>query len=292
MLLSVTSPTPLIAAPFLFLTFAVGVRGLPSLLLAGFAIVVLFGADIRGSLWYLERGWAVLVAGWFASLTLARPKSRFFTRALVSIAGAFLVTGVLFGTRTGAWSQVDWRMRQSLLEGAQNALAALQLFQGEGAGASTALVAAVMRTAEQQGELFPALLGLSSMAALAVAWWLYVRLGWRSGRGLAPLAEFRFNDHLVWLFVAGLGSLVLGMGDAWSRAGTNTVVFMGGLYALRGAAVVTFLTGGLSMVSAVFLGLGMLFLAPVVVGGALILGLGDTWLDVRAHVDRTREPRS
>ncbi len=44
--------------------------------------------------------------------------------------------------------------------------------------------------------------------------------------------------------------------------------------------------------SAVFLGLGMLFVAPLVVGGALILGLGDTWLDVRTHVDRTREPRS
>ena len=144
-----------------------------------------------------------------------------------------------------------------------------------------------MSAAEQQGELFPALLGLSSLAALGPAWWLYVRLAWDSDRALGPLQEFRFNDHLVWLFIAGLALLVLGLGEVGERTGTNTVVFMGALYALRGAAVVTFLTGGLSIMGSLFLLIGLLFAGPLVIGGALIIGLGDTWFDVRTRVEES-----
>jgi hypothetical protein len=292
LLLSVTSTLPLIAAPFLLLALVMGTRRISTLVVAGLAVVVLFGSADRGSVWYLERGWAVLLAGWFVSLTLVRPSSRFFGRALASTVGAFLIAGPLLGSRPGAWGRVDWQIRQSLMEGVQNALAAFQVLQAEGAGPPGALVAAVVRTAEQQGYVFPALLALSSLGALGVAWWLYVRLAWGSGRGLGPLREFRFNDHLVWFFLAGLAVLVLGLGDAWARAGVNTVVFMGTLYALRGAAVVAFLTGGLSIMGATFLGLAILFVGPLLVGGALIIGLGDTWFDVRTRAEKAKGPKS
>ena len=59
---------------------------------------------------------------------------------------------------------------------------------------------------------------------------------------------------------------------------------MGALYALRGAAVVLFLNGGLSLLGGVLVALAMVLMAPVVLAAALLIGLSDTWLDVRTKV--------
>ena len=72
-------------------------------------------------------------------------------------------------------------------------------------------------------------------------------------------------------------------GEGLDRAGSNAVVFMSGLYALRGAAVAAFFGAGQSLLSVVFLVLALMFVWPVVAIGALVIGLGDTWLDLRAR---------
>ena len=46
--------------------------------------------------------------------------------------------------------------------------------------------------------------------------------------------------------------------------------------------MVLFLNGGLSVLGGLLLGLAILLVAPVILGAALLIGLGDTWLDVRA----------
>ena len=135
--------------------------------------------------------------------------------------------------------------------------------------------------------VFPALLGLSSMAALGVAWWVYVRLSSGSDQGVGPLRDFRFNDHLVWVFIAGVVLLLTPWEDILARVGANTVVFMGALYALRGAAVILFLSGGLSLFGYVMLIFGLIFLPPLVLTGAMVIGIGDTWLDVRRRLRST-----
>jgi hypothetical protein len=58
---------------------------------------------------------------------------------------------------------------------------------------------------------------------------------------------------------------------------------MGALYALRGVGVVLFVSGGLSLFSYSMFALGFLFAAPVVVGFAVLIGMADTWLDLRAR---------
>ncbi|NIP56735.1 MAG: DUF2232 domain-containing protein, partial [Gemmatimonadetes bacterium] len=152
------------------------------------------------------------------------------------------------------------------------------------------LADAVYRTVEIQGIVFPALLGLASLGALGVAWWIYVRLATGGDQGLAPLAHFRFHDQLVWLFIVGLVLVLAGSSGTLERAGTNAVVFMGALYALRGAAVLIFVTGGLSLAGSALLALALLFVAPVLLAGAMLVGLGDTWFDLRARAEDPARP--
>jgi hypothetical protein len=137
--------------------------------------------------------------------------------------------------------------------------------------------------AETQASVFPAMLALASMAALGVAWWVYVRADGCGDQGLGPVRDFRFNDHLVWAMVGGLLLVVFRWGDALSRLGANLVVFMAALYGLRGAGVVVFVSGGISLVGYVALGFGLLAAPPVVVGVAVLVGIGDTWLDLRGR---------
>ena len=196
------------------------------------------------------------------------------------------VAAVVLAARSGSWGTVEWAVEQRISQGLGTALEALRMMRG-GQALPPALVTAVHETVRAQAKVFPALLGLSSMAALGVAWWVYVRLSSGSDRGVGPLRDFRFNDHLVWVFIAGLVLLLTPWEDVLARVGANTVVFMGALYALRGAAVILFLSGGLSLVGYVMLILGLLFLPPLVLTGAMVIGIGDTWLDVRRKLRST-----
>lgn len=285
---SVTGPGVLIGLPFMALALVLPVPRKGALLFAALAAVWVFGTGASDPLWYFERGWAVLLSGWFVALTARWPEARLTSRSLGAVLGAGLVAAGLFGGKPGMWSAVDWRVREQLAEGVGQAIQIFEAYRG-GEALPAALEASVMRTAEVQAELFPAFLGLASLAGLSVAWWLFQKVAVGRAGAFGRLREFRFNDQLVWLFIGGLLTLLVGLGEGWTRAGSNTVVFMGTLYALRGAAVVLFLNGGISLLGAIVLGLGMLFVAPILLAGALFVGLSDTWLDVR---NRVRTPAS
>ncbi len=282
--LSVVQPSVLVGIPFVLLVAGLPVRERAAYLWAALAVFLVATGAGQGGLWYAERGWGVLVGGWFLALTLRWPDEGFVARALGSVAGATAVAATILGVRPGSWSTLDWSMAQRLRTGVETALDAIRAVRGEGQALSPGVVSTIYRTVEAQARVFPAMLGLASMAALGVAWWLYVRLAHGSDRGLGRLREFRFNDHLVWLFIGGLVLLVAGGHGGPARVGANAVVFMGALYALRGAAVVVFMGGGVSALGAFLLALGMLFLAPVLLAGAVMIGLGDTWLDIRRRI--------
>lgn len=280
---SVIGPGVLIGLPFVLLALFLRPRGSALVLGIFLATVVVVGTGPSGGMWYLERGWAILLGGWFLGLTLRWPRSRFFPRALGAVAGAYGVAALVFRVRPESWSVVDWMVTDRMRAGTSAALTALRSVGGEGMVPGE-VSDAIYRTLESQGVVFPALLGLASVAALGVAWWIWVRLAHGSDGGLGPLRDFRFNDQLVWLFVVGLALVLLGSSGAWDRLGTNAVVFMGGLYALRGAAVLLFLSGGVSVAGSLLLAVAFVFVAPVLVAGALVVGLGDTWFDLRARI--------
>ena len=271
----------LIAFPFLALTTVFGLRRLSAAVAATFALFVAVGVPARGGLWYLERGWALVLAGCFVVLTMRWPRSRFFPRAFAAVTATSALVGLLLMVRPGSWSMVDWLITESLMRSVSVVIQMFMAIDSE-LPFSTTQLNSFFDLAAQQGRYFPALLGLSSLSGLAVAWWAYVRLSSGNGQGLGPLREFRFNDHLMWLFLTGLALIVLGAGEGWTSAGSNAVVFMGGLYALRGAAVLLFINGGVTGLGILFLAIGMLLLPPVLILGALVVGVGDTWLDLRS----------
>jgi hypothetical protein len=285
---SAVSPIVLVGLPFVLLVLLLPIRRLGALGLAGLVLVLTIGGSPPSGLWYAERGWSLLVGGWFVALTMRWPTVAFASRAMGAAFGSLATSVVFFAVRPMSWAVLDWRMGERIRQGVTTALQTIQALQG-GDTLSPVLADAVYSTAESQAVLFPALIGLVSIGALGVAWWLYVRVAQGARGALGPLKDFRFNDHLVWLFVAGLMALIVGTEGLWNRAGSNAVLFMGALYALRGAAVVLFVNGGISALGVVAVTLGMIFLAPALIFGALVIGLGDTWLDIRTRAARAAD---
>ena len=283
---SVAQPSVLMALPYLALGLVLGVHRPRVMLVGMLAAVIAFVGIPQDGGWYLERGWALLVGGWFAALTLRRPHTPFSHRAVGSVAGAAAVSAVVLAVRSGAWQAVEWVVQDRMVRGVSSALDAARLMRG-GKGLPAALVTTIYEAVDKQIAVFPAMVGLASVAALGVAWWAYIRLSTGNDQAIGPLRYFRFNDHLVWVFIGGVLLMVLRAGG-FARVGANAVVFMGALYAVRGAAVILFMSGGLSFFGYVLLAFGIVFLPPLVLTGALVVGIGDTWLDVRKRLGSTQ----
>jgi hypothetical protein len=287
MTLAVGQPLVMVAVAFTILTVLSPGGKLGALVLAAVGFALVFAGEPGGGLWYLERGWAILVGGVFAALTLWRPGTTFLPRAVLALVGASVAAAALVFLFDG-WSVVEGTIATRLREGAT---ATMELMGAAlGPRVAPAVGDTIERTVTIQRVLFPALVGLSSMASLGVAWWLHLRLAAGSDHGLAALREFRFPDPMVWILIAGLALvLAAGWSVGWGRVGTNLLAFMGALYVLRGAAVLLFLSGGLSFGTGLLLLFGLLLAGPVLIGGAVLIGLGDSWLDIRARLRRGKD---
>jgi len=271
----------LVTIPFVFLALLLPRRGSAVLALAALGLVVtLTLAPPSGGLWYVERGWAVLLGGWFVALTLRWPSSPFISRALGAVAGASAVTLALLSSRPGGARELDGLVKERLVELAALARETTARLATDDQ-VQTAMMTAVEAMTQIREQFYPGLLLIASVCALGVAWWAYVRLGQGSDRGLGPLRDFRFNDQLVWVTVVAVAAVLWGSSGGVTGFGANALLVMAALYAVRGAAVVVFVTGGVSLTGGVLVTLGMLFVAPYLVSLAVFIGLGDTWLGLR-----------
>lgn len=279
--LSVVNPAVLVGVPLVFLALLHWPRKVLGWVLGGVVAAFLWGRGPSSGFWFLERGWGVLLGGWFTALTFRWPGTPFFARGLGAVAGALGTAAAFFAVRPGVWAVVEWSVTERMEAGIRWALRAMEAAMGPEVGSS------VLETSTQEAMalhrvVFPALLGLASLASLGVVWWLRGCFAVGEGEALRPLKEFRFSDQLVWVFIAGLAG-VLAVSGKGAVLGTNAAVFMGSLYALRGLAVLLFMTGGLSVFGGLLLLAGMVFLAPLLIGGLFVLGLSDAWLDFRAR---------
>lgn len=291
LLLSVFDAIPLVALPIAVLLIALPAErrwrmaGLGALLWA--IAVVLPG----GALAALSRGWGLLLGGAFLLVTLFRPQWGVLARALLALALAAGVSLAGLGG-AGSWAAVDGRVQTHVQTVSSLTLASLGA-QTENSAWVKELGASAERVAELQWMLFPAVLGLQSLAALGLASWWVARIRREAGASfrLSPLREFRFNDQLVWVVIGGLVLLIAPLGAEATRIGCNALFFMGGLYALRGLAVFLFFSGGAPPVFSILFGvLVAVFLYPLVLTAAVLVGLGDTWLDIRGRAKLAPRP--
>lgn len=277
------SPLVLVAVPAAVQLLAFRRHEVLALVLAGVLLALTF-ADVgaaSGPLWYAERGWALLVGGGFVAATALWERAGLTARAVTAVGVAAAAVALVGLLRPGLLTELDWWVEREL---STAAMAAAELLSAVGVG-GTVRGEGYLRALEWQHLLYPAFLALASVASLAVGRFVVERMSGRE-RILGPFREFRFEDRLVWVLVAGLALLLVPADAGIVRLGENAVLFMGGLYLLRGLAVLFWvgaatLTSGWTAALWIVAGLA---LYPVAVLTALALGLGDTWLDVRRRL--------
>lgn len=277
---AVMQPVLLVGLPLAVLLAAYGPRDVRAgLVIAGVAVFALLGD--RADLWWFERAWPLILGGCFVWVVGLRRSWSFSAQALAALGLAVAVTAGIVGLNPRIWLEIDAAMAAQATAAARTAASLL------GEPASTSVQELVSEAADLQALLFPALLALSSLAALGIAVWVR---GWLAGErsvAVGPLRGFRFNDHLVWIWLAGLVLLLAPLGDLGARVGGNTVFFMGLLYVLRGLAIGLAIVGNIPIALGVLGGVVVLVLSPLLallLILALLVGLGDTWLDLRARL--------
>lgn len=280
LLTSTARPSVLVAIPFLLLVGTNTLRGYAILGATLVAIIIVMVGPYDG-MWYLERGWALLLGGCFVGLSIARPKMKISDRALEAVFGALVLAAILMTLMSGAWNIVDWVISDRV-----RATVAQVIALGGSEGLAPALITAFYQTADAQILIFPALTALASMSALLLSWWLFIFFSGRSEEALGSVKNFRFNDHLIWMLVVGLFLLFTRWNEPLQRLGSNAVVFIGALCAVRGAAVIVFITGGFSVLGYAMTLLGLVIVTPIVLGGAVLIGIADIYLDFRKRSEQ------
>ncbi len=256
-----------------------GTAVLALLLLAGAAA----GFGEATPLWYIERGWAVLLAGGFAISTTLAPGRPILDRSLMGVAIAGGTVGAMGALRPDLPAALDRHVSGQFDR-------VLAMYDSRALGGPV-VDAAVRQFVALWEAVYPAMLVLASVSALAFCVYLLGRIRGEEA-ALPPLRHFRFSTHLVWVLILGLALLVLPAGDWADRAGVNMVTVMGGLYLLRGTAVLVWL--GAAVISSGWViavwAIAALALYPLTIGTALVVGVSDTWLDLRSRLGvETRE---
>lgn len=280
--LSVLQPALLIFVPIAVLLVALPPRRPALLLLAAALVWLLFFRGHDGALWYVERGWALLLAAWFVAFAALWPDRSFIGRGLAAVAATTVTAGLLLLLPQAGFGPLDDVVNDQMRTLASETLSVWTAALGF-ERVSTQLSTAVFAAADLQTLVFPALLGLGSLTGLAAAWFVYRRIVHDDAAPLRPLREFGFPNDLVWVLIAGMVLLVLPLGAAAERTGTNLLAFMGALYALRGLAVLLVVAGAPGPLGIVVGGLLLLFLYPLVMATTVVVGVTDTWLDIRAR---------
>jgi len=281
---------------------------------------MLMQMNASGSYGVLLRAWAVVLAGAFGLLALLDIRRPFFPRALSAVAMTLVAALTISMALRAPAGRVQRIVAQQMERRNASAVAQLRAWSREKPELWATMTSqyansqapidevedALGIVTRRTSPVFVSLLALQSLAALALAWALYHRLGRaRLGPPLSVLGDFRFNDQLVWGLIVGLTILLL-PSLAPGRAaglrvlrttGLNLIVFFLSLYALRGFGVLSWMLSSrtLSIVVAVAL---VLVLVPMTAGIALpgllslvtaagVLGLGDTWFDWRRRARLT-----
>ncbi|HEX9165465.1 MAG TPA: DUF2232 domain-containing protein [Gemmatimonadales bacterium] len=217
-----------------------------------------------------------IFTGIFLALLVWRPGAPF----RLAVAAAMTTTAVVAGGC--AWVGLGWEeVRAALDRQWQEGMTLLLSGAGVGAEQETAMREAIRLLAG----IFPGVAFLGALAGGTLAAALAARLG-RGPVVLAPgpFRRFRFNDHLIWGALGSLALVMLPLPAPWSNLITNVLVVWIGLYVARGAAIWLARSQRWPTPVLVALFLSAVLLLPYALGALLILGLADTWIEIRREL--------
>jgi Predicted membrane protein (DUF2232) len=268
--------------------------------------------DTPDGFFNLARGWSLVLAGAFGLVCLFGARRQLFPRALMALTLSLALALIMSVIGPVSLQQVDRTVSEEFTRRNAETMDMLNTFIGQHPSEWNQLVSKVPQIGEMPAEtekqldvlarggeaLYPSLLALECLIALAIAWSLYHRLSRaRLGPPLAPLKDFRFNDQLVWGLIVGLTIVFLPTLSNLRGVGRNLLVFFGALYAVRGLGVLSWFMAPGALAITVTVGFAMLWwpvLNAVAALGFLLLGiaafglgLGDTWVDWRNRARST-----
>ena len=210
-------------------------------------------------------------------------------RTLAALATAATAATVAFVALGTSWGEVVWWVQFRVGLATRVGIGAIWTGADTGVGVQMSDPAQVQgwleSTVTLAGELFGAILAVTLGMALYLATVVYRRVA-ATPRGRAPdrLADFRFSDHLGWAAVLSLAVVLIPKLVLLKTAATNVLLVSALLYGLRGVAVLAFfleVVGGAGVLLSLFLAVIIFVMLPVVLGGAVLLGVLDTGLDFR-----------
>jgi Predicted membrane protein (DUF2232) len=236
------------------------------------------------------RAAAVFFVGGLVALTLAGVRSLFIRAIVAVVLAAIALVGwfAAFHLRfadlqqdivTQAWEA--WRQVWTNLP-ATPPMAGTDVLVEAGPADFARQVAVVVTGI---ATLCPALLALVAMLGTWLASTWYHRIA-RTPLTAPPkpLAEFRFNDHLVWILVLAIGLTLVRVPHTVRLVTENVLVLVLAVYWVRGLAVIR---TALRRASPLVIGILILIMFPMlafVLVGFTLLGVADTWLDFRRRM--------
>jgi len=224
------------------------------------------------------RGGGIMVTGAFVAAVLWRPER---LGRNVAIAVAMGLVGTLWWTWIlgVTWERIEFALTRATWATYQTMARSMAAFDGPGAAEDAAAGIALMV------RLFPGLAVLAAGTGLLVAWAVYQRVALRPvGGPAAPFINFRGSDHLLWGLVVPLAILISPARDTLDLVAVNALLVFGVIYVIRGAAILTWFMRSKSRLGSLGLGLlaiAALFVLPIAGSGLLLLGIVDTWIDIR-----------
>jgi hypothetical protein len=233
----------------------------------------------------------VLLASVAFLILTVRTGWSFIHRALAGALMGFAVASLLLPVFGSSWPELIWwvEFRQGIAFRSMIGILATLLDTVGSSDVSAIDIRDLERrfadTARLMGRFSPAIVTLQVLAALALAAAVYRRIAVQPiGQVPGRFRDFRFSEHLGWAVVVALMIVVIPRIAALKLVAANALLVAGVLYALRGAAVVAFglqLLGTGGIVFWLFATLAIVFMLPIVVGGAILLGVLDAGLNLR-----------
>lgn len=238
-------------------------------LMAGLAV----GSSPRTVVEEVSLAFAAVHTGVFAALVLLRggPAHRRAAAAAVVSAGTVGIGCAALGI---SWAELTGAVRAQLQT-------SLGLLVDPGAVPPEQL-AAIREGVELVGRGYPGLAVLGAMAGGTLAAALVHRVARHPvAPAPGPFREFRFNDHLIWGALLTFGAFLLPIGQPGREVVGNVLLVWAGLYLARGVSVAGAVSAGWPVFPRVALFLSAVLLLPYALGALLLLGVADTWIDIR-----------